>query len=161
VGIVRSVSREDAGGGSRAGSPGSGRTPGMGEGSAPPGSGTSAGRTGSDQGGGAEASPGSPGNPAGSGRSAGTAPASAGSGAAASAPKTSTAGRGAADPQRARRLARAATRSAWWSIGRPTIEHPFDKWKGRVARDSACPGAPEERDAGGSERDRAPGARPG
>ena len=45
--------------------------------------------------------------------SAGAAPASAGNGAAASAPKTSTAGRGAAAPQRARRLARAAARSAW------------------------------------------------
>ncbi len=60
------------------------------------------------------ASPGRPpGSPPWSGRSAGTAPASAGSGAAASAPKTSVAGRGATDPQRARRLARAATRSAW------------------------------------------------
>jgi hypothetical protein len=114
---------------SRAGSPGSGRI--VGAGRVPPGRGTSAGQTGLGR---IPVVPGASGYPPGRGtiagrtgsgripvvpgatswsaRSARAAPASAGSGAAASAPKTSTAGRGAAAPQRARRLARAAARSA-------------------------------------------------
>ena len=94
------------------GSPGSCRVAGAGAGWAPPGRGTSAGRAGAGRLPGA-APMAAPGRAGTTSVSAGAAPTSAGSGAAASAPKTSTAGRGAADPQRARRLARAAARSAW------------------------------------------------
>ena len=67
------------------------------------------------------------------------------SGAAASAPKTSTAGRGAAAPQRTRRLARAAARSAWRSIGRPILEHLFYIGKGLADRSTGEPGSSASR----------------
>ena len=90
------------------GPPGSCRIAGAGAGWAPPGRGTSAGRAGSGTATGTISE-----GAAAPSRGAGATPTSAGNGAAASAPKTSTAGRGAAAPQRARRLARAAARSAW------------------------------------------------
>jgi len=100
------------------GSPESGRVVGANAGWAPPGRGTSAGRVGFGKPPGVARAPSgsvvaAPGGAATTSVSAVAAPTSAGNGAAASAPKTSTAGRGAADPQRARRLARAAARSAW------------------------------------------------
>ncbi len=151
---------------SSAGSPGRGRVvgaawvppgaagcpPGRGTsaGRVPPGRGTSAGRTGSGR------IPGASGATSWSARSARAAPASAGSGAAASAPKTSAAGRGATAPQRARRLARAAARSAWWSIGRPILEHLFYIWKRVYCPLAGCRGTDGRDFAPEFMQDRAP-----